>query len=263
MRGRLSRVGRGARGGPRGRARRGNRAGDRLVAREPVDVGARRRGRRDGAATAEEAIELTQRSRRELHLGLGRRGARRRAARGWASRRVRSEILLASSGGEELRVHPGWVEADGPGAAHALPAGARRARRGARPARSAPWPSPAGVDLPMTRPGPSGPRRAVALDGGRRRRGRRARACLGESRRRRRSGRRGRARHGCSPGARSRRPATVTRAVAELERAAARSRPAARRATATPPSASCASSAARSTGAPRKGSVGRRRRSTR
>ena len=45
----LGRVGRGTRRRARDRAHRRNRAGDRVVARESVDVGARRRGCRDGA----------------------------------------------------------------------------------------------------------------------------------------------------------------------------------------------------------------------
>ena len=186
--------------------------------------------------------------RRELRLGVPRPRPRRRAAAAGDPARRRRGARRARPGGEELPLDPGRLAGDRSRAAHALPARARPPRRRrARPPRSPrprPRPSACRMAAAWARPR-RGSRRARRRRAGR---GRRAGARLGG--RRRPGGRRGRGgavAHARRPGARaSRRP---TRGRASSSARPPRSTPAARRATATRPSASCASTATTSTGA--------------
>ena len=241
----------------------GHRPGVAWSARQPLDGGARRRRRRDGAvACAEEAMELTARARRELHLGLGRR--RRsppRCCRVRRAGRAPSRSCSSAAGGEELPLDPRRLARDGARAAHPLPPGARPPRRRRARPRQRAEATAAAVGLPMAAAWAERAAAAVALDGGRCGRGGRASARLGR-RRRARPARWSRPRcPGRSPGGRSREAGDGD---AGRRRAGARGRgstPAARPATATRRSGSCASWAGASTAARARATRGSDRRS--
>ena len=142
------------------------------------------------STTAQESVDLSQRSRRRLHLGLGGRAARRRPARNRAtSTRGRAAPRLGRRRG--AGAHPRRLEGLLPRTAHALLARARTAttRPSARPLARRPGPRPS--QLPLAAAWADRAAAAVALHDGDPASRRRAGADLGRCRRRGRRSDRG------------------------------------------------------------------------
>ena len=209
-------------------------------------------GSRSLAATAAGDVEAALRAARGGHRGAGRFGAELPGA--WAAVSLAAALEQAGdpgapprccsrlAGGDDLPRIPGVWRPAGFELTDALPARARRPRRGARAPPTVQRRARGTRPSPRRRPG-----RPCARHGGAgwRRPARRCRASAGVGDHRREAARPWRRPcRACSPDARSPQAGERKRAATELDGAAAASTPARRRAAARPPSASSASSAA-------------------